>query len=145
MRFRLFNLNRFSRACAAFAILFTCDCASAGMWTVYWRGTDADLYFDPISVRQRGTSVEVDVLVDFNGVIERRNGTKYMSMSGIERYNCEDDTYAYVSLVVWEAPLGTGKLLSESKSDETEIMKVAPETAAGKLFNILCGKPAKRQ
>jgi hypothetical protein len=113
------------------------------LWVIYWRGTDADSYYDPSTIRQVDGGVEVDVLTDFNGVIERPKGVKIMSMSGFEKYNCADETFSFVTVEVWDSPMASGKLVNSIKKSSVTDVPIAAGTNSAALFEILCHKAIK--
>ena len=113
------------------------------LWVIYWRGTDADSYYDPSTIRQVDGGVEVDVLTDFNGVIERTKGVKIMSMSGFEKYNCADETFSFVTVEVWDSPMASGKLVNSIKKSSVTDVPIAAGTNSAALFEILCHKAIK--
>jgi hypothetical protein len=80
--------------------------ASANIWISYWRSSDSDSYYDPVTIRKVDDEIEVDVLTDYDGVIERSKGVRFLSMTGLERYHCINETFSFVSVYVWEAPMG---------------------------------------
>jgi hypothetical protein len=114
--------------------------ASATIWVSYWRGVDSDSYYDPLTIRQDKDEVEVDVLTDFHGVTERPQGVKFMSMTGFERYHCINETFSFVSVYVWEAPMGKGKLVNSQENSKVKDIGIVPGTNAAKLFEILCNR-----
>jgi hypothetical protein len=113
------------------------------LWVIYWRGTDADSYYDPSTIRQVDGGVEVDVLTDFNGVIERPKGVKIMSMSGFEKYNCSNETFSFVTVEVWDSPMASGKLVNSIKKSSVTDVPIAAGTNSAALFEILCHKAVK--
>lgn len=117
--------------------------AHAMLWVVYWRGTNADSYYDPSTIRQVDGGVEVDVLTDFNGVIERPKGVKIMSMSGFEKYNCANETFSFVTVEVWDSPMASGKLVNSIKNSSVTDVPIAAGTNSAALFEILCHKAVK--
>lgn len=117
--------------------------AHAMFWVVYWRGTDSDSYYDPSTIRQVDGGVEVDVLTDFNGVIERPKGVRVMSMSGFEKYNCSDETFSFVTVEVWDSPMASGKLVNSIKKSSVTDVPIAAGTNSAALFEILCHKAVK--
>ena len=117
--------------------------AYAMLWVIYWRGTNADSYYDPSTIRQVDGGVEVDVLTDFNGVIERPKGVKIMSMSGFEKYNCADETFSFVTVEVWDSPMASGKLVNSIKNSSVTDVPIAAGTNSAALFEILCHKAVK--
>lgn len=140
--YALHKSQNLQRALFFLALAFHCNVSNATLWLEYWRNSVGDSYYDPLTIRTIDGEIEVDVLTDLNGTAVRPNGTKYLSMTGLERYDCENNTYSYVSLQIWESPRGTGKLIRTTEYSAIEKMRVDPETAAGKLFTILCKKTA---
>jgi hypothetical protein len=117
--------------------------AHAMLWVIYWRGTDADSYYDPTTIKQVERGVEVDVLTDFNGVIERPKGVKVMSMSGFEKYNCADETFSFVTVEVWDSPMASGKLVNSIKNSSVTDVPIVAGSNSAALFEILCHKAVK--
>jgi len=126
------------RGVILFLIILLPTSASANIWISYWRSSDSDSYYDPVTIRKVDDEIEVDVLTDYDGVIERPKGVRFLSMTGLERYHCVNETFSFVSVYVWEAPMGRGKLVDSQEKSTVKDIGIVPGTNAAKLFEILC-------
>jgi len=99
-------------------------------------------YYDKSTIRRNGAIAKIWALTDFSKVQISPDGTRFKSSKALMAYNCEEETFATISILWNSGSKGRGEVVwtGTRKENEWEWKPIAPQSNNVVMMKIACGR-----
>ena len=97
------------------------------------------VYADPDTVRRKGDLVKMWQVADYNIVQIEAAGKSFLSIRGLDEYDCTEEQTRNIAFYFYSAQMGTGEIIY-SNTDSGKWKPVIPHSIAHILWKFACGK-----
>lgn len=123
-----------------FAVLFTLPIThSLAAWKELGSNTLMVVYVDLDTITDSGEKAQIMSMLDFKRPgMNPKTKEPVASIIGLNEFNCPAVSYRPIEYKEFSGGKGTGKVVSDNKTPDSEFEPVVNETWAAGVFNVVC-------
>jgi hypothetical protein len=125
-----------------FVLLMMVCSVSSAEWEFSGTALEGNIshYYDKSTIRRNGAIAKIWVLTDYSKVQISPDGTRFKSSKGLTAYNCEEETFATISILWNSGSMGRGEVVwtGTRKENEWEWKPIAPQSTNVFMMKIAC-------
>jgi hypothetical protein len=124
------------------ALLAVFSTGAMAEWTYITSTADktVDVYFDKATIRKRGNVVKVWELRDFKAPQGEINAKPYLSIIGLQEYDCAEIKVRLSSASSFGGNMGSGEINFTHQFDDSKWADIPPGSIGMDLWQVACKK-----
>ena len=119
------------------ALLFTGNASAA--WQEIGKNDESVVFVDTATLQNQGNLAQIMSMLDFKKPgVNPKTKKPVSSIIGINEYDCPAISYRPIEYKEFAGNKGSGKVVSDNKTPNSEFEPVVSESWAAGVFNVVC-------